>query len=144
MDWCLCNGSSVIFERARGAEIAELALDKVQNFLVRDVARGGDHEMIGREPVTEAVNQMITIEGANGFGRAKNGAAQRMLWPEASRENVVKLVFGIVQVHLDFFENDLALFFYIFGIKLWAEDEIGDDVKSDGQMLVKNFGVEAN
>ena len=67
-----------------------------------------------------------------------------MLRPEAARENVVQKIFGIVQVHLDFFEDDLALFFHVFGIEFRAKDQIGDDVKSDGQVLVKNFGVEAN
>ena len=67
-----------------------------------------------------------------------------MLRPEAARENVVKLIFGIVQVHLDFFEDDLAFFFYVFGIEFGAKNEIGDDVKRDRQMLVENFGVEAD
>ena len=67
-----------------------------------------------------------------------------MLGPEAARENVVEMIFGIVQVHLDFFEDDLALFFYVFGIEFGAENEIGDDVKSDRQMLVENLGVEAD
>ncbi len=67
-----------------------------------------------------------------------------MLRPEAARENIVKEIFGIIQVHFDFFEDDLALFFHIFGIEFWAEDQIGDDVKGDGQVLVKNLGVEAD
>ncbi len=143
-DGRLGGRSGVILERARGAEIAEFALDKVQNFLVRDVARGGDDEMIGREPVAESLDQMFAIEGANGFRRAQNGAAERMLGPKAARKNIVKLILGIVQVHLDFFEDDLAFFFYVFGIEFGAENEIGDDVKGDRQMLVENFGVEAD
>ena len=67
-----------------------------------------------------------------------------MLRPETACEYVVKQIFRIVQVHLDFFEDHLAFFFHVVGIKLWTEDEIRDDVESDGQVLVENFGVEAD
>src|SRR5229473_150414 len=67
-----------------------------------------------------------------------------MLRPEAAGENLVKKIFGIVQVHFYFFEDDLAFLLHIFGVKFRAEHQVGDDVKGDGQMLVKNFGVEAD
>src|SRR5580693_7283644 len=136
MDGRFRRGRGVIFERASGAEIAELALDEVQNFFVRDVTGGGDDQMIGREPVAEALDQMFATEAADGFRRAENRATERMLGPKAARENIVKLILGIVQVHLDVFENDLALFFYVFGTELGPKNEIGDDIKGDGEMLV--------
>src|SRR5947209_7040483 len=67
-----------------------------------------------------------------------------MLRPEAARENFVKKILGIVQVHFNFFEDHLALFLHIFRIEFRAEDKIRDDVESDRQVLVKNLGVEAN
>ncbi len=144
MDGRLGDGSGVIFQRAGGAEIAELALDEIQNLFVRDVASGGDDEMVRREPIMESLDEMIAIEGANGFRSAENGPAERMLGPEAARKNIVKEIFGIVQIHLNFFENDLALFSHVVGIKLGAKNEIGDDVKGDGKMVVEDFGVEAD
>src|SRR6266481_2536969 len=140
----LCKRSGVIFQRARRAQIAELTLDEVQNFFMRDIPRGGDNEMIGRKPVAEALNEMSAVEAANGFWRSENRTAEWMLGPEAARENVVKQIFGIVQVHLDFFEDDLALLLDVIGIELGTENEIGDDVKGDREMFVENFGVEAN
>ena len=53
-------------------------------------------------------------------------------------------VFGVVEVHLDLFKDDLALFFYVLGIEQRAENEVGDDIKGDGEMLVENLGVEAD
>src|ERR1700731_2965493 len=67
-----------------------------------------------------------------------------MLWPETASENLVKKVFGIVQIHLDFFEDDLALLLHVFGVEFRAEHEVGDDVEGDGQVLVKNLGIEAD
>jgi len=53
-------------------------------------------------------------------------------------------IFRVVHVHLDFFEDDLAFFFDVFGIELGAKDEIGEDVERDGEMGVENLGVEAD
>src|SRR5207247_10419751 len=83
-------------------------------------------------------------ECLDGLRSTENRAAERVLRPETARENFVKKIFWIVEVHLDFFEDHLALFLHIFGIKFRAKDQVRDDVKGDGQVLVKNFGIEAN
>src|SRR4029077_6073429 len=144
MDGRIRDGSGGIFKRARGTEIAELTLDEIQHFFVRDAARGGDDEMMGSEKIAEALDEMFAVEGANGLRSAENGAAERMLGPKAARENIMEKIFGVVHVHLDFFEDNLALFSHVIGIELRAKNEIGDDVKGDGQMLVENFGVETD
>src|SRR5882762_4362895 len=100
--------------------------------------------MVRRKPVSETRTERLAIEFSDGLRRAENGTAQRMLRPEAARENIVKEIFGIIQVHLDFFEDDLALFFYVIGVEFWPENQIRDDVKGDGQVLVKNLSVEAD
>ncbi len=112
--------------------------------LVSDVARGGDDQMIRREPIAKALVQVLAIELTDGFRSAKNRATERMLGPEATRENVVEKILGIVHVHLDFFEDDLAFFPDVAGIELGTKNEVGDNVEGDGQMLVEDFGVEAN
>ncbi len=53
-------------------------------------------------------------------------------------------IFRVVQVHLDFFQDHLAFFFYIFGIELGPQNEIGNDVERNREMLVEHFGVETN
>src|SRR5713226_10352332 len=67
-----------------------------------------------------------------------------MLRPETPSENFVKEIFGIVQVHLDFFEDHLAFLLHVFGIELRPKHKVSDNVKRDGQVLVKNFGIEAD
>jgi len=66
-----------------------------------------------------------------------------MIRPEAFGENFVEQGFGIVLIHLDFFEDHLSFLLHIARIEPWAKNEIGDDVKGDGQVLVEHFGVEA-
>ena len=125
-------------------KIAEFLFDEVENFLVRDVAGGGDEKMVRSEPVLETGAQGIAFETANGFGRAKDWTAEGMVGPEAAGEDVMEQVFGIVHVHLDFFEDNLALFFDVVGIEFGTEDEIGKDIEGDGEMRVEDLGVEAD
>ena len=100
--------------------------------------------MVGRKPILEAAKKRFAVEIADGFRSAEDRAAEGMLGPETAGENVVEKIFGIVQVHLDFFEDNLALFIDVVGIELGTKDEIGDDVERDREMLVENFGVEAD
>ena len=53
--------------RSRGAEIAEFALDEVQDLFMSNISRGGDHETIGGEPVAEALDQVFAVEAADSF-----------------------------------------------------------------------------
>jgi hypothetical protein len=53
-------------------------------------------------------------------------------------------IFGVVHVHLDFFEDDLALFFLVLGIELGAKNEVGENVERNGEMRVEDLGVEAD
>src|SRR5260370_33116142 len=67
-----------------------------------------------------------------------------MLRPETPSENFVKEVFGVVQIHFYFFEDNLAFLLQVFGIEFRPKHKVGDNVKRDGQVLVKNFGIEAD
>src|SRR5882724_9815142 len=97
--------------------------------------------MVRGEPVSKTRTERLTIEFSDGFRRTENRAAQRMLRPEAARENLVKQIFGIVQVHLDFFEDDLALFSYIIGVEFCQQNNTRDHEKGQGQFLEKTLGV---
>src|SRR2546429_9336406 len=123
---------------------AEFPLHQFQHLFVSDVARGSHHQMIRREPFPETRKQRIAIEGFDGLRSAENRTPERMLRPEAARKNFVKELLGIVQVHFYFFEDDLAFLLHILRIEFRAKDKVRDDVKSDAQVLVKNFGIETN
>src|SRR5260370_19530492 len=133
--------SAIVFGGTRRAHVAELALNQFEHFLVRDVSGRGDHQVIGGKPVPEARKKRITVKCFYGIRRAENRAAERMTRPETAVENLVKEIFGIVQVHFYFFNDDLAFLLNIFGIEFWAQDKVSNDVKSNGQVFVKNFGI---
>ena len=131
-------------EMAGRLEVAKFLLRKIEHLLVGDVASGGDDDVVGRKPILEAAKKGFAAEIADGFGSAENRTAEGMFGPETTGENVVEKVFGIVQIHLDFFEDDLALFIDVAGVELGTKDEVGDDVEGDGEMLVEDLGVEAD
>lgn len=131
-------------EMAGRLEVPKLLLRKIEHLLMGYVASGGDNDVVGRKPILEAAKKRFAAEIADGFGSAKDGAAEGMFRPEAAGEHVVEKIFGIVQIHLDFFEDNLALFIDVAGIELGTKNEIGDDVECDGEMLVKDLGVEAD
>jgi len=111
---------------------------------VSDVSGCGDEKMVRGEPILETGAQRFAFEFADRIWRAEDGASERMLGPEAAGEDIVEKVFRVVHVHLDFFEDDLAFFFDVFGIKLGAEDEIGEDVEGDREMRIEHLGVETD
>jgi len=55
----------------------------------------------------------------------------------------VQDVLGAVHIHLDLFEDDLLFLLDVRRGKERAEDQVGDDVEGDGQVLVEDLGVEA-
>src|SRR6202008_3489091 len=101
-------------------------------------------EMIGRKPIVETGAQGLAFKFAHRVRSAEDGTPERMLRPEAAGEDVVEKIFRVVHVHFDFFEDNLALFLYVFGIELGAKNEIRQNVEGDGEMRVQYLGVEAD
>src|ERR1700752_102590 len=124
--------------------MAELTLYEFENSFVWNIARSSDQQMIGSKPFAKAALQRFTRELANCFRSAENRAAERMLGPEAARKNFVQQRFRVVEIHLDLFQNDLALLCHVFGIEKRTETQVGNDVEGNGQMVVEHLRVEAN
>src|SRR6266849_5467479 len=100
--------------------------------------------MIRREPFAEAGLQRFTRELANSVRSAQNRPAKGMLRPEAAGENFVQQRFRIVEIHLDLFENYLTFFGHVVGIEERTKTQVGNNIERNGEMIVENFGVEAN
>jgi len=125
-------------------QVAKFLLREVKYLLVGDIASGGDDDMIGSKPILKAAKKGFAAEIADGFRSTENGTAEGMFRPKAAGENVVEEIFGIVQIHLDFFEDDLAFLLHVVGVELGTKNEIGNHVKSDGEVLVEDLGIEAD
>src|SRR5208337_2104248 len=139
-----CGRRGIFPRRTDGLQTAKFLFNQFENLLVGDVAGRGDENVVWRKPVLEAAAQGFAVEIAHGFRSAEDGAAERVFRPKAAGEDVVEQVLGIVQVHLDLFQNNLALLVDVVGIELGPQDQVGENVEGDGQVLVEHFGVEAN
>src|SRR5258706_7274145 len=124
--------------------MAKFAQHEFEYSVVRNVAGGGDQQMIRRKPFAEAGLQRFTRKLPDSIGSAENRAAQWMLGPESAGENFVQQRFRIVEIHLDFFEDHLAFLVDVIGIETGAQAKIGNNIERDGEVIVENLGVETN
>lgn len=127
-----------------GRDTGEGSGGELDETLVFDIAGGGDDKVIGYIPVLKNGEDRVAGEILYRVTRAEDGFAEGVAAPEILREGLVDEIFGIVLIHFDFFEDDgFFLDDVVFG-EARPKDEVGDDVESDGKVLVENFGVEAD
>ena len=134
----------VMIARAGGWQLAEFALHQFQDFFVRNIAGGTDHQMIRRKPIFKSRSQSFAIEFFYRVGGAENRPPQRVSGPKITRENFMQHGLGIVEIHFYFFEDDLAFLLDVFGVEFGAQYQVGDDVEGDGQMLVEDLGAKTD
>src|SRR5580704_3254695 len=103
--------------RADSRQMAKFLFHQIQHLLMSDIARGSDQDFVGSKPIAKAAAQSFFVKIADCLRCAEDRTAEGMFRPEAARENGVEQVLRIVQVHLDFFEDYLTLFLYVFGIE---------------------------
>ena len=138
------SGDGVFAAGLGGRQVSEFLLHELQDLIVSDVSGSGDQNVIGSEPILKAAAKSFAIELANGLRSAEDRTAEGMIGPETTSKDVVEKILGIVEIHLDLFENDLALLFDVVGIEFRTENKIGKDIEGDGEVLVEYFSVETN
>ena len=67
-----------------------------------------------------------------------------MIFPEILGKDFVDEVIGIVFVHFNFFEDDAAFSGNVFGGEGGMQDEVGENLECDGNVLIEHFDVEAD
>src|SRR5260370_17129224 len=98
---------AVAFGGTRRVHAAELSLNQFQYLFVSDVAGGGDHQMVRREPLSKTRAQRIAIESFHGFRGAENRAAEGMFRPQPAPENPAKHTSAPLHLHLHFLDAAL-------------------------------------
>ena len=114
------------------------------NWLVGEIAGGGDDDVIRGVPLAEPVVQSGALEGIDRFARAENGFAEGVAAPEIFGEELVNEVLGIVAGHFDFFEDHGFFARDFIGRKGRSENHVGDDVEGGGKVLVEHARVVAD
>ena len=87
-------------------------LSKVQQFLVINIAGGGDNYIIGTVHLIFKGDYFVPGQTCYGVLVSKDGHPERVVFPEALMENIVYKIIRVILHHVDFLENNLALFLY--------------------------------
>ena len=74
----------------------------------------GDQQIGRRVDTAIVILHHRLIEALDGFAGTQNRFAERMVFPEIRRKNLVYQIIRAVGVHLDFFENDALFLLDIF------------------------------
>ena len=112
----------------------------------RSCSRLPTAEMIrlcGGVGVAEIPAQKVGVERFHRLRPAENGATERVILPEALREQLVDEVVGRVLDHLDLFEDHLLLALDIVRTERGVQHDIGQDVDGQRQVLVEHLDVVA-
>src|SRR5579872_1499034 len=127
-------------ERLR-LELAEMILCKLDQFLVREAAGRGDQNIFGRVIAVVITIDAVAVEAANGLTGPQNRTPQGMPLPEIAREDLMDEIFGIIHIHLQFFEDDAFFLLDVALLKQRISYQVRHDAESVRQMLVEYFYV---
>ena len=97
-----------------------------------------------RKRLAVVVDELALIEASDGLGGAEDGLAERMVFPEILRKEFMDEDVGIVFVDLDFFENDAALALDFGQRRRRVEDQVGENVERDRNVIGERLDVEAD
>ena len=122
---------------------AESLLHQLADAIVFEIADGGHDQVRRGVRVAKIIAEEVDVERFDRFTRAENRPPQRVVFPEALREELVDEVVGRVLDHLDLFDDDFLLALDVLGAERRVADDIGEDVDRERQMLVEDFDVVA-
>src|SRR5215471_12100781 len=124
-------------------QLAEILGNHIDESRVLDAA-GAGYDKIGRSVNgAEIVGNAVVIEGRERFRSTKDGAAERMIGPEARYKDLVDEIVGGVLDHVDFFEDDIALAVELVVREQGSGNQIAEQVKGSRQVLVEHFDIVA-
>ena len=158
MQMCTCSSSCLVrsvtcgagcglgsASAARGGcEFREPLGDQIYKLLVRQMAGGGDDQIIRRIAVSKPRAQSVAVESGNCFGSSQDRFAERVRRPKILREEFVDEIFGIVLGHANFFQDDgFFAVNFVFG-EFRLENHVREDVEGFGKMFIQDAGIEAD
>jgi hypothetical protein len=121
----------------------ERAQHQVAHLVVLDVAGRRDDQVRRAVGAREIRPQPLAGERLDGFLRAEDRAAERMVGPEVLGEQLMDQIVGRILDHLDLFEDDLLFPIDVFLAEARPHDDVREDLDGERQMLVEHLDVVA-
>jgi hypothetical protein len=130
-------------DRAGLAEVEEPRPQKVYQLLVADVTGGGNRDALRAVLRAEVVQHRIPVERLDDLAVTQDRATERMLRPDPLGEEVVDHVVGRILHHPELLEDDRLLALDVPAVEPGMEEDVGQEVGSERQVLVEHRHVEA-
>ncbi len=140
----LASGACSSRTAAPRAKTGEFLRDCLDELVVFQIAGCGEDHVAAEETATVIVDELSLIEFPHRRCGPENRLAQRMVFPEVLREQLVHQDVGIVFVDLDLFKNHAAFAFDVARGKGGVQHQVGQHIERNGHVLGKRFHVEAN
>ena len=129
--------------RGGAGEAVEAPVEEVHDPVVGDVARDRDHDPRRHVLLAEVGEHRVAVVAAHGLTRAEDRAPEGVALPELPGEEVVDQVVGRVLHHLDLLEHDRLFALELLGVEDRVEEDVGQEVNRERQVLVEHLDVEA-
>src|SRR5213592_821351 len=117
--------------------------EEVHDRVVGDVASDRDHDAWRHVLRAEVGEHRRAIVAVHRLARTEDRTPERVALPELGGEEVVDQVVGCVLHHLDLLEHDRLFALELLGVEDRVEEDIGQEVDRERQMLVEHLDVEA-
>ena len=118
------------------------SLGELDDPRVVDVAGGGDDDVVGRVAGVVVGGDVGDRDRADHLGSPEHAPAERVVAEDRLGEHVVDAVLGLVLVHRDLLEHDLALGVDLVGRQRRGEQHLGHQVERLLGVLVEEAGVQ--
>ncbi len=136
-------GAGQLFAGAGGERAEGLGNFGDEGFVLQ--VAGGGEEHVRRGEAAGVLGEHDGLgEGGDGFGGAEDRAAEGVAGPELLGEELMDQVVGVVLIHLDLFQDDALFFLNVVGGEGGVQDEVGEQVKGDGNVRVEDLDGEAD
>ncbi len=130
------HGGGVGLKRPAGS--VEGIDHKAADDVVLQTSGGGDNQLIRAVIAAVVRPHGVAGYGADGSGGAADGPAQRVGAQHGSHKVFMRYVRGVIAVHGDFLQDDVALLLHFGRIQDGTGDHVGDDVDGHGQVRVQH------
>ena len=127
-----------------GGERGEFFGDGLDELVVVELSGGGEDHVAATEALAVVAEEGVLVEGGDGFRGAEDGLAEGLVFPEVLGEELVDEDVGVVFVDFDFLEDDAALALDVGMGEGGVEDQVGEDVEGDGDVVVEGLDAEAD
>ena len=109
-----------------------------------ELSGGGEDHVAAAEALSVVAEESVLVEGGDGFGGAENGLAEGLVFPEVLGEELVDEDVGVVFVDFDLLKDDATLTLNVWVSEGGVEDQVGEDVEGDGDVVVEGLDAEAD